>query len=116
MVKLKRLELGDTLKTFKWTTPFTVELVYKGFVVAINRKQAKNPIFLFIKTYTNEVFYGSSRFLKYGMTTKKEIRDYIDGIIRKEFTFDYDNCTSVEYMFEEGAFQQNERRDQIRYE
>ena len=115
MVTLRRYKLGDEIKTNRWVTPFVVEVIYKGFIVAINRKQAKNPIFLFIRTYTNEVSHGSSRFLKYGMATKKEIRDFIDGIIRREFTFNAENGTSVELLLEEGEFKQNERREQVKY-
>lgn len=118
MVKLRQYQLGDEIKTLgdRWKTPFTVEVIHKGYVVAVNRRQAKNPVFLFIKTYSREVFYGSSRFLKYGITTKKDIREFIEAVIRNEYKLEYDNCASVDHILDESEFIKNERREQIRYE
>ena len=118
MVKLKKYELGDLIKTkdeYKWKSPFVVDLIHKGYIVAINKKSV-NWVFLFIKSYSGEVFYGSSRFLKYGLKTKQEIRDFIDSIIMGEIKFEYDNCTSVELILDETEFERNERREQVTYE
>lgn len=117
MVKLKKYELGDEIKTngeYRWKTPFVVEIIYRGYVVAINKKSI-NWVFLFIKTYTGEVFYGSSRFLKYGIKTKQDIKDFIDDIIRGEKKFEYDNCSSYKLILDKGEFEQNERREQVKY-
>ena len=40
MEKLKKLEIGDKITTRgeRWKTPFEVEVIYKGYIVAVNRK------------------------------------------------------------------------------
>lgn len=119
MVKLREYKLGDQIKTReggRWRTAFTVEVIYKGFVVAVNRQSRTNPQFLFIKTYANEVYNGSSRFLKYGVDNKTSIKAFIDGVIRGEYILEKDICTPVNMMLAESEFITNERREQIHYE
>ena len=48
MVKLRQYKLGDQIKTReggRWRTPFTVEVIYKGFVVAVNRQSRTISIY-----------------------------------------------------------------------
>lgn len=118
MVKLKQLSLGDELYTKeggRWKTPFIVEIIYRGFIVAVNRKSKTNPQFLFIKTYTNEVYNGSSRFLKYGVNNKTSIKEFIDGVIMGDYKLEKDTCTPAHLILDESAFIQNERREQVHY-
>ena len=98
MVKLREYKLGDEIHTRqggRWKTPFIVEVIHKGYVVAVNRQLKTNPQFLFIKTYANEVYNGSARFLKYGLGSKAEIKEFIDSVIRNEHRLDKDTCTPV---------------------
>ena len=119
MVKLRQFSLGDEIYTKeggRWKTPFIVEVIYRGYIVAVNRKSKMNPQFLFIKTYANEVYNGSSRFLKYGVNNKTSIKEFIDGVIRGEYVLERDTCTPLHMILDESAFIQNERREQVRYE
>lgn len=118
MVKLKQYKLGDEIYTReggRWKTPFIVEVIYKGFVVAVNRKSKSNPQFLFIKTYANEVYNGSSRFTKYGIDNKTSIKEFIDGVIRGEYKLERDACAPVHMILADSEFLQNERREQVHY-
>lgn len=118
MVKLKQYKLGDEIYTReggRWKTPFIVEVIYKGYIVAVNRKSKSNPQFLFIRTYANEVYNGSSRFQKYGVDNKSSIKDFIDGVIRGEFVLDKSTCTPIHMILADSEFLQNERREQVRY-
>lgn len=118
MVKLKQYSIGDEIYTRdggRWKTPFIVEVIYKGFVVAVNRKSKSNPQFLFIKTYANEVYNGSSRFLKYGVNNKTSIKEFIDGVIRGEYFLERETCTPVHMILAESEFLKNERREQVHY-
>lgn len=119
MVKLKQYNLGDEIYTReggRWKTPFIVEVIYKGFVVAVNRQSKSNPQFLFIKTYANEVYNGSSRFLKYGINNKTSIKEFIDGVIKGEYVLDRDTCAPVNMILADNEFESLERREQVRYE
>ena len=52
MVKLRQYKLGDEIYTRedgRWKTPFIVEVIHRGFIVAVNRKSKSNPQFLFIE-------------------------------------------------------------------
>lgn len=118
MVKLKEYKLGDEIYTKedgRWKTPFIVEVIYKGYVVAVNRKLKTNPQFLFIKTYANEVYNGSSRFLKYGIDNKTSIKEFIDGVISGEYVLEKEICTPVNLILADSEFLKNERREQIHY-
>lgn len=116
MVRLKRFKIGDQIFTKdRWKSPFIVEVIHKGFVVAVNRKSTINPVFLFIKTYTGEVYFGSSRFLKYGVNTKTSIREYIDETLKGTYIFEKDNCVPAELFLKESAFDIHERREQVSY-
>ena len=117
MAKLKKYQINDeiwTIKGGRWRTPFTVEVIYKGYVVAVNRRSQYNPQFLFIRTYANEVYTGSSRFLKYGVNTKTSIKEYIDGVIKGDYIMEKDTCYPLELILDEGEFIRNERREQVR--
>lgn len=118
MVKLKQYTLGDEIYTKdggRWKTPFIVEVIYKGFVVAVNRRSKSNPQFLFIKTYANEVYNGSSRFLKYGVNNKTSIKEFIDGVIKGEYILGRETCTPTHMILAESEFIRNERREQVHY-
>lgn len=118
MVKLRQYKLGDEIWTRpggRWKTPFIVEVIYKGWIVAVNRKLKSNPQFLFIRTYTNEVYNGSSRFMKYGVNSKTSIKGFIDGIIRGEYKLEKDTCTPIHMMLADTEFDIPERREQVHY-
>lgn len=118
MVKLKEYKLGDEIRTKqggRWKTPFIVEVIYRGFIVAVNRQLKTNPQFLFIKTYANEVYNGSARFLKYGMNSKTEIKQFIDGVLRGEYILEKDTCTPIHLILDDSAFIQYEKREMVRY-
>lgn len=115
MVKLKRFNLGDSIFTNRWKAPFIVEVIHKGFIVAVNRKSTVNPVFLFIKTYAGEVYFGSSRFLKYGINNKTSIKEYIDELLKGTYQLEKDNCVPMDLILKESAFQVNERREQVSY-
>lgn len=118
MVKLRQYNIGDEIYTregVRWKTPFIVEVIYKGFVVAVNRRSKSNPQFLFIKTYANEVYNGSSRFLKYGIDNKSSIKEFIDGVLRGEYILEKDACTPVHMILADSEFLTNERREQVHY-
>lgn len=118
MVKLKQFNLGDEIYTRedgRWKTPFIVEVIYKGFIVAVNRRSKYNPQFLFIRTYSNEVYNGSARFLKYGVDNKTSIKQFIDRIHSGEVILEKDTCTPAHLILAENAFIQNERREQVHY-
>lgn len=115
MVKLKHFNIGDKISTKKWKTPFIVEVIYKGYVVATIRKSTYNTVFLFIKTFSNQVYFGSSKFSKYGVNTKTSIKKYIDELILGNYTLDPSNCVPVELLLEESAFITRERREQVTY-
>lgn len=117
MAKLKKYKINDEIWTRKggrWRTPFKVEVIYKGYIVAVNRKSTYNPQFLFIRTYANEAYTGSSRFLKYGVNTRQSIRDFIDGVIDGTYKLERDTCYPLDLILDEGEFERNERREQIR--
>lgn len=119
MVKLKEYKLGDEIYTKdggRWKTPFIVEVIYRGFIVAVNRRSKTNPQFLFIKTYANEVYNGSSRFIKYGIDNKSSIKEFIDGVIMGKYILEKDTCTPINMILADTEFIQNERREQVRYE
>lgn len=119
MVKLKEYKLGDEIYTRqggKWKTPFIVEVIYRGFIVAVNRKSKMFPQFLFIKTYANEVYNGSSRFLKYGVNNKSSIKEFIDGVIKGDYKLEKDTCTPINLMLADSEFITNEKREQVRYD
>lgn len=118
MVRLKKFDLGDEIKTREgaWKSSFIVEVIYRGYIVAVNRKSSKNPVFLFINTYSREVFYGSSRFQKYGVDNKTSIKEFIDNIIRHEIVLENDTNVPLELILSEEAFEKNERREQVHYE
>lgn len=118
MVKLREYKLGDEIHTRqggRWKTPFIVEVIYKGYIVAVNRQLKTNPQFLFIKTYANEVYNGSARFMKYGLNSKTEIKQFIDAVIRHEIILEKDTCTPIQLMLDDNEFIRNERREQVRY-
>ena len=118
MVKLREYKLGDEIYTRqggRWKTPFIVEVIYKGYIVAVNRQLKTNPQFLFIKTYANEVYNGSARFLKYGLSNKTEIKEFIDGVIRHEYVLDKEVCSPIHLILDDSEFIRNERREQVRY-
>ena len=113
--KLKKYEIGDTIKTKKWNSPFVVEEIYKGWVVAVNRKNVHYPIFLFIKTYSGQIYYGSVNFMKYGLKNKKDIKPFIDQILRREVVLESSNCVPCNLLLAEEEFGLYERRDQVHY-
>ena len=118
MVKLRQYKLGDEIRTRedgRWKSPFVVEVIYRGWIVAVNRKNKSNPQFLFIKTYANEVYNGSSRFLKYGINSKTSIKECIDNIIKGEFKLEKDTCTPIHLMLADSEFDIPERREQVHY-
>lgn len=118
MVKLKEYKLGDEIYTReggRWKTPFIVEVIHKGFVVAVNRRLKSNPQFMFIKTYANEVYTGSSRFLKYGIDSKTSIKEFIDDIVRKQVYLPKDTCAPTSIILADSEFIRNERREQVHY-
>lgn len=115
MVKLKKYEVGDAILTKKWNSPFYVEVIYKGYVVAVNKK-SRMWVFLFIKTYTGEVYYGSSRFLKYGIKNKQDIKDFIDGVVMGDYVLEKDTCVPFTLILDEKEFDEYEKRNQVRYE
>lgn len=118
MVKLRQYKLGDEIYTReggRWKKPFIVEVIYKGFVVAVNRQLKSNPQFLFIKTYANEVYNGSSRFLKYGVNDKTSIKEFIDGVIRGKYILEREICAPVHMILADSEFIRNERREQVNY-
>lgn len=116
MVELKKFKIGDQIITkARWKCPFIVEVIYKDFVVAVNRRSTINPVFLFIKTYTGEVYFGSSRFLKHGINNKTSIKKFIDKISIGEYKFNKDNCIPAELFFTETAFNIKERKEQVKY-
>lgn len=118
MVKLKHLKLGDEVWTKdggRWKTPFIVEVIHKGWIVAVNRRSKTNPQFLFIKTYANEVYNGSSRFLKYGINNKTSIKEFIDSILRNEVRLEKDTCTPIHMILADTMFDIPERREQVKY-
>ena len=118
MVKLREYKLGDEIYTReggRWKTPFIVEVIYKGYVVAVNRKLKSNPQFLFIRTYANEVYNGSARFLKYGVDNKTSIKQFIDRILSNEVILERDTCTPIHMILAESEFLKNERREQVHY-
>lgn len=119
MVTLKKYKVGDEIWTKeggRWKTPFIVEVIYKGWIVAVNRKSKSNPQFLFIKTYANEVYNGSSRFMKYGVNNKTSIKDFIDSVLRGEIRLEKDTCAPIHMILSEREFIIPERREQIKYE
>lgn len=111
--KLRKYEIGDQIKTRKWNSPFIVEEIYKGWVVAVNRKNKHYPIFLFIKTYTGQIFHGSVNFMKYGLKDKKDIKPFIEQIIRREVVLESENCVPYNLLLAEEEFYNYERREQI---
>lgn len=115
MVDFKKYKLGDEIYANGWNNSFVVNLIHKGYIVAINKKGIM-PVYLFIKTYTNEVFYGSSRFQKYNLKNKQDIKDLVDSVIRGEVKFDYDNCSPAELILDNREFVSMETRDQVKYE
>ncbi len=118
MVKLRKFQEGDLIHTRgnRWKTPFTVEVIYGGFIVAVNRKSPLFPQFLFIRPYTNQVFSGSSRFMKYGVDKKSSIKPFIDSIHRGDYKLEMDTCYPVELILGDDCFIQYERREQVHYE
>lgn len=119
MVKLKQFKLGDEIRTIegsRWKTPFIVEVIYRGYIVAVNRRSKMNPQFMFIKTYTNEVYTGSSKYMKYGVFGKESIREFIDGVIKGEYKLDKATCVPTYLILSEEAFDKNETREQVRYQ
>ena len=118
MEKLKKLEIGDKITTRgeRWKTPFEVEVIYKGYIVAVNRRSKIYSQFLFIRTYANEVYTGSSRFLKYGINSKQSIMRFIDDIIRGEVKLERDTCVPITMILSDECFIQHERREQVKYE
>lgn len=117
MVRLKKYNVDDLIKTKQayWKTPFKVEVIHMGYVVAVNKKTV-NWVFLFIKTYTGEVFYGSSRFLKYGIKNRQDIKDFIEDVVRGEIVLEKDACVPFQLILDEGEYEVNEKREQVRYE
>lgn len=115
MVKLKRFKLGDKIFTTRWKSPFVVEVIYKGWVVAVNRKSTYNAVFLFIRTYTGEVYFGSSRFMKYGVNGKNSIKSFIDDILKGAYVLEKDNCVPMSLILTDSAFEKRERREQVKY-
>ena len=118
MAKLKRFELCDKIYTKgdRWKTPFEVEVIYKGYIVAVNRKSKIYPQFMFIKTYANEVYTGSSRFLKYGINNKQSIMRFIDDVIKNEIKLEKDTCVPANMILADSCFETYERREQVKYE
>lgn len=116
--KLKKFQIGDLVYTRgdRWKTPFVVEVIYGGFIVAVNRKSPLFPQFLFIKPYSNEVYSGSSRFQKYGVDTKSSIIPFIQSIHKGEYVLDKDTCYPTDMILGDDCFEQYERREQVRYE
>lgn len=118
VAKLKKFQVGDLIYTrgSRWKTPFVVEVIYGGFIVAVNRKSPLFPQFLFIKPYSNEVYSGSSRFQKYGVDTKSSIIPFIDSIHKGEYILQRDTCYPIEMILRDDCFIQYERREQVNYE
>lgn len=118
MEKLKKFKLGDliTTKGDRWKTPFVVEVIYKGFIVAVNRRGKMFTSFMFIKSYSREVYTGSAKYLKYGLDSAGSIRDFIDDVNKGVYKLDKDTCYPVELILSKDCFENYERREQVRYE
>lgn len=114
MVKLKRFQVGDRIFTNRWIDPFIVEVIYKGFVVAVNRRSTLYPVYLFIKTYSDEVYHGSSRFMKYGVSDGPTIKKFIDGVLKGDYVLDKDNCVPAGLLLKKSCFETFEIREQIK--
>lgn len=113
--KLKKYEIGDSIKTKKWNSPFIVEEIYKGWVVAVNRKNIHYPIFLFIQTYKGLVYHGSVNFMKYGLKKKTEIKPFLDQVISREIQLEQENCVPFNLILAEEEFNPYEKREQVHY-
>lgn len=118
MERLKKFKLGDliTTKGNRWKTPFVVEVIYRGYIVAVNRKSKIYPQFMFIRTYSNEVYTGSSRFLKYGINRSESIKQFIDDINKGIYKLERDTCYPMELILSDDCFERYERREQVHYE
>ena len=118
MVKLRELQLGDEVyvkDTSRWKKPFIVEVIHRGYIVAVNRQSKMFPVFLFIKTFANEAYTGSSRFLKYGIYNKASIKEFINGIVAGDYKLEKDTCVPINMLLADRMFIQNEKREQVRY-
>ena len=115
MAQLKKFKEGDEIMARgRWKSPFIVEVIYRGYIVAVNRRFPNSPQFLFIYPYKHIVYHGSYRYLKYGVNSKTSIREFIDEVIKGNQHFDTEVGVPEELILSEEAFIRNERREQIR--
>lgn len=102
-MRLKHYKVNDLIKTKKWSVPFTVRCIYKGYCIAVSKPNSISN-YLIINLYDKRVFMGSARYEKYGMKSEQDFKDFIDRVIRNEIQLSLENSCPVHLILDEEEF------------